>query len=87
MASLKIVLKKSLIGYEKTQKLTARALGLNKVGSSVTQPDTAPIRGMIKKITHVLEVETLEGEEISAPSKNASRKRHHGPHHGAGVTE
>ena len=82
--ALRITLKKSLIGYEKSQGLTARALGLNKVGSSIVQPDTSPIRGMIKKITHVLTVETEQGE-IFEPNKRTPRKRHHGPHHGDGV--
>jgi len=63
--ALKITLRKSLIGYEKDQRLTANALGLGKVGSSIVQPDNAPIRGMIRKITHVLNVETVD-ETLSA---------------------
>jgi large subunit ribosomal protein L30 len=57
---LKITLRKSLIGYEKDQRLTANALGLGKVGSSIVQPDNKPIRGMIKKLSHVLTVEPAE---------------------------
>ncbi len=56
---LKITLKRSLIGYEKSQGRTARALGLGKVGSVVVQPDNAPIRGMVFKLKHVLQVETV----------------------------
>jgi large subunit ribosomal protein L30 len=56
----KITLKRSLIGYEKDQRLTANALGLGKVGSSIIQPDNGPIRGMIKKLVHVLQVETVD---------------------------
>jgi len=63
--ALKITLRKSLIGYEKDQRLTANALGLGKVGSSIVQPDNAAIRGMIRKITHVLNVETVD-ETLSA---------------------
>jgi len=58
--ALKITLRKSLIGYEKDQRLTANALGLGKIGSSIVQPDNAAIRGMIRKITHVLNVETVD---------------------------
>ena len=58
--ALKITLRKSLIGYEKDQRLTANALGLGKVGSSIVQPDNSAIRGMIRKITHVLNVETVD---------------------------
>ncbi len=63
---LKITLKKSLIGYEKSQGLTAKALGLGKVGSTVVQPDSSPIRGMIRKITHVLEVETVNAGQVES---------------------
>jgi large subunit ribosomal protein L30 len=65
---LKITLKKSLIGYEKDQRLTANALGLGKVGSSIVQPDNQAIRGMIRKIVHVLTVEPV-AEEAPAASK------------------
>ena len=58
--ALKITMRKSLIGYEKDQRLTANALGLGKVGSSIVQPDNAAIRGMIRKIVHVLNVETVD---------------------------
>ena len=85
MADIKITLTRSLIGYEKSQRLTARALGLNKIGSSVTHQDTAPIRGMIKKITHVLTVETAEGQVLSKPAAKIGRKKHYGPHEGLGV--
>jgi large subunit ribosomal protein L30 len=63
--ALKITLRKSLIGYEKDQRLTANALGLGRVGSTIVQPDNAAIRGMIRKITHVLNVETVD-ETLSA---------------------
>jgi large subunit ribosomal protein L30 len=59
---LKITLRKSLIGYEKDQRLTANALGLGKVGSTTVQPDNPAIRGMIKKLVHVLNVETVADE-------------------------
>jgi len=63
---LKIKLKRSLIGYEKDQRLTANALGLGKVGSVVVQPDNQAIRGMVFKLKHVLEVETLAEEQAAA---------------------
>ncbi len=85
MADLKITLTRSLIGYDQSQRLTARALGLGKIGSSVTQADTAPIRGMIKKITHVLTVETADGQLVSKPAPKIGRKKHYGPHEGIGV--
>ena len=81
MADLKIVLKRSLIGYERSQRLTANALGLGKVGSMVTQADTASIRGMIHKLAHVLSVE-FENGQVLEPSARDNRKPPHGPQHG-----
>ena len=65
---LKITLTKSLIGFAANQHRIARALGLGKTGSSVFQADTAPIRGMIHKIRHVLTVETVS-DDAAAQSK------------------
>ncbi len=57
---LKITLRKSPIGFEKTQKLTVKALGLGKLNSSTIKPDNPQIRGMIRKITHMVEVEQVD---------------------------
>ncbi len=57
---IKITLFRSLIGYPESQRLVARGLGLGKPGSSVVREDTPSIRGMIRKITHVLKVEDAE---------------------------
>jgi large subunit ribosomal protein L30 len=56
MAELKITLKRSPIGYEKSQGATARALGLRRRGATVTRPDNPSIRGMVFKICHLVEV-------------------------------
>lgn len=57
---LRITLRKSAIGYRKDQKATVRALGLRKLHATVTHDDTPAIRGMIHKISHLLEVEEVE---------------------------
>jgi len=56
---LKITLKKSIIGYEKKQKLTVEALGLKKMHQSVIHNDTPQIRGMANKISHLVDVEVV----------------------------
>lgn len=56
---LKITLKRSGIGYSKDQKATIEALGLKKLNSTVTHDDNSTIRGMIFKISHLLEVEEV----------------------------
>jgi large subunit ribosomal protein L30 len=54
---LKITLKKSTIGYHKRQKATVEALGLKRLHHTVTHKDTPQIRGMINKVSHLIEVE------------------------------
>ena len=56
---LKITLKKGLCGAKKGQIATVKALGLHKIGSSVEQKDNEAIQGMIKKVSHLLEVEEV----------------------------
>jgi len=58
--SLKVTLVRSAIGYTKDQKATVRALGLRKLHASVVKEDTPALRGMINKISHLLEVEEVD---------------------------
>ena len=54
---LKITLIKSPIGYSIRQKRTVKALGLNRLRQTVEQEDTPVIRGMLAKVSHLVEVE------------------------------
>jgi large subunit ribosomal protein L30 len=56
---LKVTLVKSPIGYEKSQRETAQALGLRKLHASVVVKDIPSVRGMIYKITHLVTVEEV----------------------------
>ena len=55
--TLRIKLVRSPIGYSERQKRTVRALGLRRMHQIVEQEDTPVIRGMIAKVSHMLEVE------------------------------
>ncbi len=57
---LRITYVKSAIGYNVRQKRTIRALGLRRLGDSVKQEDTQPIRGMIDRVQHLVTVEEVE---------------------------
>lgn len=59
MGNLKITLVKSVIKSKKDQKATVEALGLRKIGSTVTQKDNPQIRGMVKKVEHLVQVEEI----------------------------
>ncbi|ARJ50388.1 50S ribosomal protein L30 [Staphylococcus lutrae] len=57
MTKIKITLTRSVIGRPETQRKTVKALGLNKINSSVTVEDNAAIRGQINKVSHLVSVE------------------------------
>ncbi|SMC28681.1 large subunit ribosomal protein L30 [Clostridium acidisoli DSM 12555] len=59
MAKLSITLSKSLIGRKKDHIATVNALGLRKIGKKVEKEDTPQIRGMIKKVEYLLNVEEV----------------------------
>jgi large subunit ribosomal protein L30 len=60
MAKLKITLTKSLIGRPEDQRATVKALGLGKINSSVVQDATPAIKGMIRKVEHLVSVEEVQ---------------------------
>ncbi len=47
---------KSGIGFSENQKRTLRALGLTKIGREVVHPDNPQVRGMVRTVTHLVEV-------------------------------
>lgn len=57
---LKITQVKSVIGYKVDQKRTVEALGLRRIRHSVIKTDTPQIRGMVKKVTHLVTVEEID---------------------------
>lgn len=62
MSKLKITLVKSINKAKEKQVATVKALGLKKIGSTVEQKDNPQIRGMIKKVSHLVSVEEIKGE-------------------------
>ena len=56
MATIKIKQSKSKSGYPVDQKRTLDALGLHKISQVVEKEDTPVIRGMIRKVHHLVEV-------------------------------
>ncbi|MGD8779003.1 MAG: 50S ribosomal protein L30 [Ignavibacteria bacterium] len=60
---LKITQTKSIIDRPKDQKLTIKALGLGRPNYEVEQNDTPQIRGMIRKVSHLVKFEEIETGE------------------------
>jgi large subunit ribosomal protein L30 len=53
---LTVTLRKSTIGFNKTQAKTVEGMGLRRINHSVQLPDTPATRGMILKVRHLVEV-------------------------------
>ncbi len=60
MAKLLITYKKSAIGYDQRQKDTIKALGFRKLNQTVEHRDSPEIRGMIKRVSHLVAVREVE---------------------------
>ena len=60
MAKLEITLKRSFIGRKDGQIATCKALGLKKIGQTVTKEDNNAIRGLINKVSFMLDVKELD---------------------------
>lgn len=59
MKKIKIQLVKSPIDRPERQKLTLKALGLNKLNSTREVEATPQILGMVTKVNHLIKVETI----------------------------
>ena len=60
MAKLKVRQVRSTIGCRNDQIGTMKALGRKRIGSEKIHEDTPVIRGMIKKVQHLVNVEEIE---------------------------
>ena len=60
MAKLCIQQVRSAIGRKEDQKKTLIALGITRLGKKVVHDDTPQIMGMIRKISHLLEVSEVK---------------------------
>jgi large subunit ribosomal protein L30 len=57
MSQLKVTQRRSRNGATKKQLETLRSLGLRRIGHSVEVADSAPARGMLKAVRHLVEVQ------------------------------
>lgn len=60
MSRLKITLKHSTIACSENQRQNVIGLGLRKVGRSRILENTPAVRGMIRKVLHLVTVEEVE---------------------------
>ncbi len=63
MARIMVTQVKSTIGTKPVHRKTMKALGLAGIGRQTNLPDTADVRGMLARVTHLITVEP--GEELA----------------------
>ena len=57
---LRITYVKSAIGYSVRHKATIRTLGLRKLHQSVIHEDNPTVRGMLAKVSHLVQFEEVD---------------------------
>lgn len=58
---VRVTLVRSTIGFDRRQAKVVRGLGLRRLHHTVELPDVPSIRGMIRKIRHLVRVTEVEG--------------------------
>ncbi len=59
---MKVTLVRSLIGVRKDQRATLSALGLRKTGDTREVKDNESTRGMLEKVSYLIEIEGRESK-------------------------
>lgn len=57
---LRITQVRSVIGGTHAQRATVRSLGLKRIGDSCEREDRPEVRGMVKAVAHLVEVEEVD---------------------------
>jgi ribosomal protein L30 len=65
----------SPIGRTEDQRATVRSLGLHRIRHTVIQPDRPEIRGMLRKVPHLVTFEEISAAEADAFRAEAEARR------------
>lgn len=69
--TLKVTLRRSIIGEKPKTVATVKGLGLGKLNSSNVLPDNPSTRGMIHKVRHLVEV--TDGSSQTSPKRQKTK--------------
>jgi ribosomal protein L30 len=73
--TLRITQVGSPIGRTEDQRATVRSLGLRRIRHTVLQPDRPEIRGMLRKVSHLVTFEEISAAEADAFRAEAQARR------------
>lgn len=71
MTRLVIRQHRSSIGEKIAARRTLEALGLRRIGQTVEQTDSRPVRGMLRRVAHLVEVSEHHAEPETASKRAA----------------
>ncbi len=60
MKKLKVILKRSTIGSTDSQRATVAGLGLKRPNQERILENTPAVRGMVRKVLHLVDVQELD---------------------------
>jgi large subunit ribosomal protein L30 len=71
-----VTLRKSTVGTHASARGTVRALGLRRIGQSVELPDDPAVRGQVRAVRYLVEVEEVGdlAAEAGTPSRSSKTK-------------
>lgn len=72
-ARVRITLRKSTVGTTRQARGTVRALGLHRIGQSVEHLDGPAVRGQIRAVRYLVEVQELAAAPATRSRTQASR--------------
>ncbi|MBE3599017.1 MAG: 50S ribosomal protein L30 [Limnochordaceae bacterium] len=70
---LRVTYRKSAIGHPSDQRRTLESMGLRRLGQSVVVADDPVMRGMVRKVQHLVSVEPVEAPETPETAGPAAR--------------
>ena len=71
---LRVTLRKSTVGAHASARGTVRALGLHRIGQTVELPDDPAVRGQVRAVRYLVDVEPVADAEATTTSRRTSRK-------------
>ena len=71
---LRVTLRKSTVGTHASARGTVRALGLRRIGQSVELPDDPAVRGQVRAVRYLVEVEEVEAAPATGSRRRTPRK-------------
>jgi large subunit ribosomal protein L30 len=73
-AKLRITLRRSTVGTNPSARATVRALGLDRIGHTVEITDDPAVRGQVRAVRYLIDVEEVAAAPARGKAAAASKK-------------